>query len=123
MEVPMLPAATPPETPPSRAVMPRAVFEAKVRDPSLPESMRSLAPSPPTHGKAFEAQVTQRLRDLFDSAHASVPGRLTKEEARAAGLGFIAAHFDEIDAARSGSVSFDDFERYLAGRALQQRPR
>lgn len=120
--IPTPAAPVPAQTPPSRAVMPPAVFETRLRDPSLPPSLRELPPTPPTQGKAFEAQVTQRLRGLFDAAHASEPGRLTKEEARAAGLGFIAAHFEEIDAARAGSVSFDDFERYLAERGAQ-RPR
>ena len=120
--VPTPAAAAPAETPASAAAMPPAVFETHVHGPSLPESIRGLAPSPPSHGNAFEAEVTQRLRDLFDSAHGHEAGRLTKEEARAAGLGFVAKHFDEIDAARAGSISFEDFQRYLAGSAAQ-RPR
>jgi carboxypeptidase C (cathepsin A) len=114
--VPTAPMAAPAETPPSSAAMPPAVFETALRDPSLPEPLRHLAPEPPAHGKAFEAQVSQRLRSLFDAAQGREPGRLTKEEARAAGLGFVAAHFDAIDAARRGSVTFEDFERYLAER-------
>ena len=120
--VPTPAAAVPAETPASAAAMPPAVFETHVHGPSLPESIRGLAPSPPSHGKAFEAEVTQRLRDLFDSAHGHEAGRLTKEEARAAGLGFVAKHFDEIDAARAGSVSFEDLQHYLAERNAQ-RPR
>ncbi len=120
--VPTAAGAAPPQTPPSLAAMPPAVFETRLHGPSLPESMRSLAPSPPTQGKAFEAQVSQRLRGIFDSAHGHEAGRLTRAEASAAGLGFVARHFDEIDAARTGSISFEDFRRYLARRGAD-RPR
>jgi carboxypeptidase C (cathepsin A) len=109
------------ETPASHAIMPQAVFETAQRGPALPESLRALAPTPPTKGKAFDAEVSQRLRDLFDAAPAATPGRLTRAEARAAGLGFIARHFDEIDAARAGSVSFDDFRTYLEQRNARPR--
>jgi carboxypeptidase C (cathepsin A) len=120
--VPTAPGAAPAETPPSSAAMPPAIFETTLRDPALPEPLRRLAPAPPSYGKAFEAQVSRRLRALFDAARGREPGRITKEEARAAGLGFIAAHFDAIDAAQRGSIAFEDFERYLAQRR-DVRPR
>jgi carboxypeptidase C (cathepsin A) len=114
--VPSAPRPAPAQTPRSYAAMPPAVFEGSVRDPALPENLRGLAPTPPTHGKAFEAQVAQRLRSLFDAAKGREPGRLTREEARAAGLGFIASRFEAIDAAHRGSVSFEDVARYLQER-------
>jgi carboxypeptidase C (cathepsin A) len=118
--VPSAPQPAAAETPRSFATMPPAVFEGTLRDPALPEHLRGLAPTPPTQGKAFEVQVTQRLRGLFDAAKGREPGRLTREEARAAGLGFIASRFDAIDAAQRGSVSFEDVARYLEERG---RPR
>ncbi len=115
--VPTPPAAPRIATARSGATMPPAVFETVVRDPALPESLRHLAPTPPSQGKAFRSEVTRRLRDLFEAAHGAQPGRVTRDEARAAGLGFIASHFEAIDAARRGSVSFEDVERYLDQRA------
>jgi carboxypeptidase C (cathepsin A) len=71
--VPSAPQPAAAETPRSYAAMPPAVFEGRVRDPQLPEHLRGLAPTPPTHGKAFEAQVAQRLRDLADSSRKGRP--------------------------------------------------
>ena len=122
MAIPTAPAPVAAETPPSRAAMPPAVFETHVHGPSLPESLRGLPPTPPTKGEAFGAEVSQRLKVMFDAAHGREPGRVTKEEARTAGLGFIAQHFDEIDAGRTGSVSFEDVRRYLAERAPPRLP-
>jgi carboxypeptidase C (cathepsin A) len=120
--MPVAPMASAAETPPPTAAMPPAVFETALRDPSLPEPLRHLAPAPPSHGKAFQDQVSERLRALFDAGAGREPGRLTREEARAAGLGFIVAHFDAIDAARRGWITFEDFERYLTERRAD-RPR
>jgi hypothetical protein len=46
----------------------------------------------------------------------SCAGALTREEATGAGLGFIAANFEQIDTASTGKVSFDDVRRYLQQR-------
>jgi len=46
-----------PETPAYPAATPPAKFETKLRDPALPEALRGLVPTPPTRGKALEAQV------------------------------------------------------------------
>ena len=100
------------ETPPSRAAMPPAVFETKLRDPFLPEALRSITPVPPTSGAAFAKQVEERVRAPFDKAAGSA-GTITREGARAAGLGYVTEHFDAIDARRAGAVSFEDVKRYL----------
>jgi hypothetical protein len=46
-------------------------------------------------------------------------GSLTLEEARAAGLGFVAANFEAIDAARRGTVRFEDLKRFLKERGAR----
>jgi carboxypeptidase C (cathepsin A) len=109
--VPAPPAAVTPA--PVTMTMPAPVFETTVRDPKLPPSMAKALQVPPTTGTDLAAQVDQRLRALFDAAPASVPGRLTRDEARAAGLGYIAGRFDAIDTARRGWVTFDDVKRYM----------
>ena len=38
-------------------------------------------------------------------------------QARAAGLGFVANHFEGIDTRRAGRVSFEDVRRYWAARS------
>jgi len=50
-----------PETPAYPGVMPPASFETKLRDPALPEALRGIVPTPPTRGKALEAQVQRIL--------------------------------------------------------------
>jgi hypothetical protein len=115
-EAPVLPpviAPYAPETPAHPAAMPAAVFETRLRDPALPQALRNTVPTPPVMGEAFAAQVEARLRAPFDAARAATPGVLTRAEARSAGLGFIAQHFDAIDARGAGAVSFADVKRYM----------
>ncbi len=108
------PMAAPAVTPaPLAMTMPPAVFETTLRDPKLPEAMAKVIAVPPTKGADLAAQVESRLRALYDGAPASQPGRLTRDEARLAGLGYIASHFDAIDAGRRGFVTFDDVKRYM----------
>lgn len=91
--------------------------------PSIPPALRSQAPSPTpaASGEALQRQAMQKLRKRFDEADRDGSGKLTEEEARRAGLGFIAANFDAIDSARHGAVSFDDVSRFLDQRATEQR--
>jgi carboxypeptidase C (cathepsin A) len=96
-------------TPASSAVSPPATFETTKRDPVLPERLQAITPAPPTQGDAFAAEVVQRLRDEFEAApQAKRAGGITRDEARAAGLGFVANNFDAIDANHTGRVTFED---------------
>jgi hypothetical protein len=91
-----------------------------LRDPYVPPAVREHArPSPETRGAALHAQVERKLRDSFDAADTQRQGSITREQARAARLGFVADNFDAIDAARSGRVSFDDVKRYLRARGAR----
>ena len=87
-----------------------------MRDPWVPEHARQASSAPPTEGAALRAQVEAKLRAAFDAADTKRSGMLTREQAKAAGLGYVAEHFERIDTRRSGQVSFDDVKRYLRSR-------
>jgi hypothetical protein len=90
------------------------------RDPWVPPQVRAQAaaqaPAGPTRGAALQAQVERKLRAAFEAADRAGTGRITREQARAAGLGAVTEQFDRIDVQRRGSVSFEDFKRYLRSR-------
>lgn len=88
------------------------------RDPGLPsaQALQAARRGPGLSGTALQQAVQARLKAEFDRADVAHRGRLTLAEARAAGLGAVAGHFQEIDAAGRGSVSFDDWMRHLQAR-------
>jgi hypothetical protein len=94
-----------------------AALQTPLRDPWVPPAVRKAAPqtpsAPPTHGAALQAQVEAKLKAGFDAADVEKSGTISREQARAAGLGYIANNFAAIDASRTGRVSFDDVKRYL----------
>jgi hypothetical protein len=96
------------------------ISEVDVRDPWVPPSVREKAraapPVPQTRGAALQAQVDEKLRKRFEAA-AGPGGKLTREQARASGLGAIAADFEAIDRGGRGAVSFDDYRAYLRERS------
>jgi hypothetical protein len=97
-------------------------FAQELRDPWVPPHAKSSADYVETRGEALRRQVEQKLRAQFDAADAAKSGYITREQARAAGLGYIANNFDAIDRQRSGIVSFEDVKRYLELRR-SERPR
>jgi hypothetical protein len=107
---------------------PRSVFAAEpvavgaqqpMRDPWVPPESRTPSRAPPTEGAALRAEVERKLKQAFDDADRRGTGSLTREQARAAGLGFVERHFAEIDRERTGAVRFDDVKRYLVERGAQ----
>ncbi len=100
---------------------PPGVIETPMRDPWVPPSQRQPSTSPPTSGADLRAQVEQKLQAAFDAADVNHTGTLTRAQAKAAGLGFIASHFDDIDTRRSGLIRFDDVRSFLEGRAARAR--
>jgi hypothetical protein len=107
---------------PVRAATPQsppATIETTIRDPWVPPALRTPAPTPAPQGAALRAQVERKLRAGFDAADVSRVGTVTRGQARAAGLGYIVKHFDEIDRQRAGAVSFDDVKRFLRTRGAQ----
>lgn len=88
-------------------------IEQPLRDPWVPPDARKPSTTPPTEGAALRSQVERKLKQDFDAADVSHTGSLTRQQAAAAGLGFIAKHFDAIDRQKTGAVRFDDVKRYL----------
>ena len=86
-----------------------------LRDPWVPPAVRKSAAklAPAATGPALKAQVIDKLHASFARADVEGVGTITREQARAAGLGLVAARFDAIDTAGRGRIAFDDFLRYL----------
>ncbi|HEY8050892.1 MAG TPA: EF-hand domain-containing protein [Ramlibacter sp.] len=94
--------------------------DAPLRDPWVPPAVREQArPAPETRGSALHAQVEAKLRKRFDAADTQGQGSITHEQARAAHLGFIAGHFDDIDEAHTGRITFEDVKRFLRARGAR----
>lgn len=92
---------------------------APCMDPCVPPSKRQPSIEPPASGERLRQQALDKLRQRFREADLDRNGALTEEEARKAGLGYVANHFAEIDAARSGRVTFEDLRLYMAQRRRQ----
>ncbi|HEX5687676.1 MAG TPA: EF-hand domain-containing protein [Ideonella sp.] len=88
-----------------------------LRDPALPEALRHTRPAPPSEGVVLQAQVEAKLRGRFEAADASGQGHISRAQAEAAGLGFVARHFNAIDSGGHGSVSWAQVQAYIAQRA------
>ena len=86
-----------------------------LRDPWVPPAVRKSATkvAPAAAGPALKAQVIDKLHASFARADVERVGTITREQARAAGLGLVAARFDAIDTVGRGRIAFDDFLRYL----------
>ncbi|MGG1943962.1 2-oxoglutarate dehydrogenase [Trinickia sp. NRRL B-1857] len=75
----------------------------------------------PTTGNALQQQAQQRIEARLGANGVLANGAaITKTQASSNGLGYIAQHFKEIDAAHSGRVSMDDVRRYLQAKQMQQ---
>jgi hypothetical protein len=88
-------------------------IEQPLRDPWVPPAARQPSTTPPAQGAALRAQVEAKLKQAFDAADLNHSGVLTRQQAAAGGLGFVAQHFDAIDRQKTGAVRFDDVKRYL----------
>ena len=94
------------------AVLPAAGQEMK--DPWVPPHVKGTEGYVETRGEALRRQVEAKLRAQFDAADLAKSGTLSREQARAAGLGYIADNFEAIDRRGAGVVRFDDVRRYLS---------
>jgi len=74
----------------------------------------------PTTGNALAQQAQQRIESrLGANTVLSNGAAITKAQAQTNGLGYIAKHFDEIDASHSGRVTMSDVKQYLQQRRRQ----
>ena len=89
---------------------PAQAAQPLLRDPWVPPELRKPPTTPPTEGAALRAQVEHKLKAAFDAADTAHVGSLTREQANAAGLGFVARHFEEIDRQKAGAVRFALYE-------------
>ncbi len=64
--------------------------------------------------------MAAELQKRFAAADANHDGRLTKEEAKA-GMPFVYKHFDEIDSARSGSLSMREIGAFIRDKAAARK--
>lgn len=92
------------------------------RDPYVPPAKRLPSAQRPAAGEALHQQALAKLKQRFDEADLDASGALTEAEARKAGLGYVARHFDQIDTAHSGKITFDDLRRYLDRRRREAQP-
>lgn len=97
-----------------------AAAQPVLRDPAVPEALRQTAPARITRGAALQAQVEAKLRARFEAADANGEGHISRAQAEAAGLGFVARHFDAIDMAGHGSVSWAQVQAYIAQRQRER---
>lgn len=92
-------------------------METPMLDPWVPPELRKQRTlDPASEGPALRAQVERKLRSAFEEAAKPHGGTLTREQARASGLGFIAVHFEAIDRRGAGQVRFEDYRRFLRER-------
>src|SRR5262249_54028945 len=86
-------------------------METPMLDPWVPPAVRKAAPRPPAQGADLKAQVERKLRASFDAADVARAGSLTRAEAQAAGVGFVAKRFERVAAGGKGRVTFDGLKR------------
>jgi hypothetical protein len=93
-----------------------AVFERPRVEAWVPPAVAKAAETMPRakRGDELKAEVERRLRADFEAA--APAGSLTREQARAAGLGFITNHFEAIDRAGRGAVRYEDYRTFLRSR-------
>ncbi|MBU9151339.1 EF-hand domain-containing protein [Burkholderia multivorans] len=99
------------------AAAPARARQAQLGDPYVPPAARRPTAGTQTTGAALHAQVVRKLARQFSAADTQNTGSITEAQARAAGLGYVANHFRQIDASGSGRVSFSDVQRYMQTRS------
>lgn len=74
------------------------------------------------NGVGSIADSVDRLDKNFDAADRSHDGLLSKEEAEAGHVAFIAKNFDAIDTSKRGLVSKDDVHAYIRRLLMHGQP-
>ncbi|KVS27446.1 EF-hand domain-containing protein [Burkholderia cepacia] len=105
----------------SDAAAPTRARQAQLGDPYVPPAARKPTAGTQTTGAALHAQVVRKLARQFSAADSQNTGSITESQARAAGLGYVANHFRQIDSGGNGRVSFADVQRYMQARSTSQQ--
>ncbi|MBN3833837.1 EF-hand domain-containing protein [Burkholderia sp. Ac-20344] len=105
----------------SDAAAPARARQAQLGDPYVPPAARKPTAGTQTTGAALHAQVVRKLAQQFSAADTQNTGAITESQARAAGLGYVANHFRQIDSGGNGRVSFADVQRYMQARSTSQQ--
>jgi len=105
----------------SDAAAPARARQAQLGDPYVPPAARKPTAGTQTTGAALHAQVVRKLARQFSAADSQNTGSITESQARAAGLGYVANHFRQIDSGGNGRVSFADVQRYMQARSTSQQ--
>lgn len=84
-----------------------------VDGPFLQRGARAASATPST-GAALQREAQNRLATSLRANKAfSNDAAITKAQAQASGLGYVALHFQEIDTAQSGKVTLKQVQQYL----------
>ncbi|KVE39759.1 hypothetical protein [Burkholderia sp. TSV86] len=94
--------------------------QAQLGDPYVPPAARKPTAGTQTTGDELHAQVVRKLQRQFATADAGNAG-LTEAQAKAAGLGYVAKNFKQIDVNQTGRVSFSDVQRYLQSQSATRQ--
>ena len=105
----------------SDAAAPARARQAQLGDPYVPPAARKPTAGTQTTGAALHAQVVRKLARQFSAADAQNTGSITESQARAAGAGYVANHFRQIDSSGNGRVSFADVQRYMQARSTSSQ--
>ncbi|MBE0630927.1 MAG: 2-oxoglutarate dehydrogenase, partial [Burkholderia vietnamiensis] len=74
----------------------------------------------PSTGATLQQQAQQRVdARLGGNTVLSNGAAVTKAQAQSSGLGFVAKHFDEIDAKHTGRVTMSDVRQFIQQRQVQ----
>ena len=107
------------------ALPPQAVAPVKlphgghgVDGPFFPSTR--VAPVLPSTGATLQQQAQKRVdARLGGNTVLSDGAAVTKAQAQSNGLGFVAKHFDEIDAKHTGRVTMNDVKQFIQQRQVQ----
>ncbi|MGU7816863.1 2-oxoglutarate dehydrogenase [Burkholderia sp. AW49-1] len=109
----------------AHALPPQAVAPVKlprgghgVDGPFFPSTR--VAPVLPSTGATLQQQAQKRVdARLGGNTVLSNGAAVTKAQAQSSGLGFVAKHFDEIDAKHTGRVTMSDVRQFIQQRQVQ----
>lgn len=109
----------------AHALPPQAVAPVKlprgghgVDGPFFPSTR--VAPVLPSTGATLQQQAQKRVdARLGGNTVLSNGAAVTKAQAQSSGLGFVAKHFDEIDAKHTGRVTMSDVRQFIRQRQVQ----